>query len=129
MNQQICRDKKILRHSITSPSVLHWIRCSLVFWNFFARLRAPSFRWDVNLRSWLVVIKNPMALLIKSKGVTPVSRTNPLHWPCQSWPPNNPHPLNWIHNLSTGVGSALPPLYYGCHCMIFTRSLVKQITN
>ncbi len=35
--------------------------------------QAPSFGWDVKLRSWLsVVIKNPMALLVKSRGVTPV---------------------------------------------------------
>ncbi len=36
--------------------------------------KAPSFGWDVKPRSWLsVVIKNPMALLVKSRGVTPVS--------------------------------------------------------
>ncbi len=61
--------------------------------------RAPSFGWDVKPRSWLsVVIKNPMALLVKSRGVTPVSWPNSLHWPCQSWPPNNPHPLDWLYD-------------------------------
>ncbi len=31
---------------------------------------------------WLsVVIKNPMALLVKSRGVTPVSWPNAHHWP------------------------------------------------
>ncbi len=44
--------------------------------------KALSFGWDVKLKSWLaVVIKNPMALLVKSKGVTPVSWPNSLHWP------------------------------------------------
>ncbi len=42
----------------------------------------PSFGWDVKPRSWLsVVIKNPMALLVKSRGVTPVSWPNSHHWP------------------------------------------------
>ncbi len=41
-----------------------------------------SFGWDVKPSSWLsVVIKNPMALLVKSRGVTPVSWSNSLHWP------------------------------------------------
>ncbi len=44
--------------------------------------QAPSFGWDVKPRSWLsVVIKNPMALLVKSRGVTPVSWPSTLHWP------------------------------------------------
>ncbi len=42
----------------------------------------PSFGWDVKPRSWLsVVIKNPRALLVKSRGVTPVSWPNSHHWP------------------------------------------------
>ncbi len=49
-------------------------------------------------RSWLsVVIKNPMALLVKSRGVTPVSWPISLTGPCQSWPPNNPHQLDWLY--------------------------------
>ncbi len=37
--------------------------------------------WDVKPRSWLsVVIKNPMAILVKSMGVTPVSWPNSHHW-------------------------------------------------
>ncbi len=44
--------------------------------------QAPSFGWDIKPRSWLsVVIKNPMALLVKSRGVTPVSWPNSPHWP------------------------------------------------
>ncbi len=54
--------------------------------------QALSFEWDVKPRSWLsVVIKNPMSLLIKSRGITPVSWPNSLHWP-----PYNPHPLDWL---------------------------------
>ncbi len=42
----------------------------------------PSFGWDVKPRSWLsVVIKNPMALLVKNRGVTAVSWPNSHHWP------------------------------------------------
>ncbi len=41
-----------------------------------------SFGRAVKPRSWLSeVIKNPMALLVKSRGVTPVSWQNSLHWP------------------------------------------------
>ncbi len=60
--------------------------------------QAPSFGWDIKPRSWLsVVIKNPMALLVKSRGVTLVSGQIPTTGPCQSWPPNNPHPLDWLY--------------------------------
>ncbi len=61
--------------------------------------KSPSFEWDVKPRSWIsVVIKNPMALLVKSRGVTPVSWPNSNHGPCQSWPPNNLHPLDWLYD-------------------------------
>ncbi len=42
-----------------------------------------------------VVIKNPMALLVKSRGVSNsgvMAKFPPLAL-CQSWPPNNPHPV------------------------------------
>lgn len=40
------------------------------------------FGWDVKLKSWLfVVIGKSMALLLKSRGVTPVSWLNSLHLP------------------------------------------------
>ncbi len=58
--------------------------------------KTPSFGWDVKPRSWLsVVIKNPTALLVKSRGVT--TATIATTGPCQSWPPNNPHPLDWLY--------------------------------
>ncbi len=56
-------------------------------WTYFSEawhccLKYPSFGWDVKPRSWLsVVIKNPMALPVKSRGVTPVPWPNSLHWP------------------------------------------------
>ncbi len=84
---------------------------------------STSFGWDVKPRSWLsVVIKNPMALLVKSRGVTPVSWPNSTG-PCKSWPPNNPHPLDWLYDslLSTCswcVVSALAPLSCGSRRII-----------
>ncbi len=61
-------------------------------------LLQPSFGWDVKPRSGLsAIIKNPMALLVKNRGVTPVSWPNYHHWPL-SWPPNNPHPLDWLYD-------------------------------
>ncbi len=65
--------------------------------------------WDVvereihitdSLRSWhSAVIKNPMALLVKSRGVTPWCPGQiPSTGLCQSWPPNNPHPLDWLYD-------------------------------
>ncbi len=62
-------------------------------------VKLSVFGWDVKPRSWLsVVIKNPMALLVKSRGVTPVSWPNTTTSPYQSWPPNNPHPLDWLND-------------------------------
>ncbi len=49
-----------------------------------------SFGWDVKLRSWLS--------LIKSRGVTRCPGQIPSTGPCQSWPPNNPHPLYWLYD-------------------------------
>ncbi len=63
--------------------------------------KAPSIGWDVKPRSWLsVVITNPMALLVKSKGVTLVSWPNsPIGlWPL--WPLNHPHTMIGFITLS-----------------------------
>ncbi len=61
--------------------------------------KAPSFGWDVKPRSWLsVVIKNPMALLVKSRGVSRCTGQIPTTGSCQSWPPNNPHPRDWLYD-------------------------------
>ncbi len=49
--------------------------------------RGPDSLWS---------LKITMALLVKSRGVTPVSWPNSLHY--QSWPPNNPHPLDWLYD-------------------------------
>ncbi len=65
-------------------------------WNIFIL----SFGWDFKPSSWLsVVIKNPMALFVKSRGVTPVTPGQiPTPGPYQSWPPNKPHPLDWLYD-------------------------------
>jgi len=62
-----------------------------------------------------VIIKDPMALLVKSRSVA----SGHIYFigPYPSWPPNNPHQLIWFdHSLSSppiaGVCWAL--LYYGC---------------
>ncbi len=52
-----------------------------------------------------------------------MSWPNSLHRPFQSWPPNNPHPLDWLYlsllsTCSWCVVSALAPLYCGCHRII-----------
>ncbi len=62
--------------------------------------QALSFRWDVKPRSWLyVVIKNPMALFTRRVGVWPRCPGQiPSTGPCQLWPPNNPHPLDWLYD-------------------------------
>ncbi len=72
----------------------------IVFSEMLWDISHPSFRWDVKPRSWLsVVIKNPMALLVKSRGVSPVYPGQiPTTGPCQSWPRNNPHPLDWLYD-------------------------------
>ncbi len=54
--------------------------------------RGPNSLWS---------LQNPMALLVMSRGVTPVSRPNSHH----SWPPNNPHPLDWLY-----VSLSSPPV-------------------
>ncbi len=83
------RNSKSYRKTYRSAGLLH-------IWLTLLE-QAPSFGWDVKPRSWLsVVIKNPMALLVKSRGVTPVSWQNSPAGPCQSWPPNNPHLLDWL---------------------------------
>ncbi len=62
--------------------------------------KAPSFGWDVKPRSWLsVVIKNPMSLLVNSRCPGVLAKF-PTTGPCQSWPPNNPHPLDLALRLS-----------------------------
>ncbi len=62
--------------------------------------QALSFGWDVKPRSWLyVVIKNPMALFTRRVGVWPLCPGQiPSTGPCQLWPPNNPHPLDWLYD-------------------------------
>ncbi len=63
------------------------------------RKKSPSFGWDVKPRSWLsVVIKKPMALLIKSRVVTPVScgcrriiKADAAHWWWLRRDPPPPH--------------------------------------
>ncbi len=68
-----------------------------------------------------MVIKKFHALLVKSRDVIPSTGT------CQSWPPNNPHPLDWLYDsLSSppvaGVWCVVvlwqPPHYSSGYCTL-----------
>ncbi len=87
--------------------------------------KAPSFGWDVKPRSWLSVVnKNPMVLLVKSRGEPRCPGQIPTTGPCQSWPPNNPHwtelvlSLSLLSTCSWCVVSALAPLSCGSRRII-----------
>ncbi len=56
-------------------------------------------------------------------GTSADGQRAPFTGPCQSWPPNNPHPLDWLYlsllsTCSCCVVSALAPLYCGCRRII-----------
>ncbi len=100
------------------PAVCVGPNAPVLWWGHYTvKQKAPSFGWDVKLRSWLsVVIKNPrMSFKKKSRGVIPTSWPNSPTglWP--SWPPNNPH-IYWLASSLCLVVSVLTQ--YGCRRII-----------
>ncbi len=65
--------------------LMHWLQLQSTPCEALTRVWI-SFAWQYSQASshpcgLSVVIKNPMTLLVKSRGVTPVSWPNSLHWP------------------------------------------------
>ncbi len=59
-----------------------------------------------------------MVLLVKSRGVTPVSWPNSHHWPLSIMAPNNPHTLDWLYDYLSSPPVAVVLWHPGGCCTL-----------